>query len=250
MRVIGQFGEAFDRHIIQAKVQNGVHHARHRGARARADGNEPRVLGIAELLARDLFGFGERGVDLILDVLGDHLAVRIVAGAGLGGDGEALRNGQADAGHFGEVRALAAQQLAHVGVALFEQVDVLCHVICFSFRDWIGFVKRRTSESFAVIRLIILYRPKNGKSGKAEFCELTGKRAKQMKNRRGRSPRRHWLRFCQLTQVIRSRRSRQATRSVSKSLAVAEKIYVPPVPLTYTCTRYRSVYSPVFAGSI
>ena len=54
----------------------------------------------------------------------------IVLGAGLGGDGEALGHRQADVGHLGQVGALAAQQLAHVGVAFAEQVDVFfAHVV-------------------------------------------------------------------------------------------------------------------------
>ena len=42
----------------------------------------------------------------------------VEVGADLGGDGEAGRHRQAEIGHFGEVRALAAEQIAHVGLAL------------------------------------------------------------------------------------------------------------------------------------
>ena len=53
----------------------------------------------------------------------------MISGAGFGGNGEALGNRQADVGHFGQVGALAAQQLAHGGVAFGEQVHVLLHDI-------------------------------------------------------------------------------------------------------------------------
>src|SRR3712207_8551733 len=42
------------------------------------------------------------------------LAVLVVPGADLGGDGEARRDGQADAGHLGEVGPLAAEQVPHL----------------------------------------------------------------------------------------------------------------------------------------
>jgi hypothetical protein len=44
-------------------------------------------------------------------------------GAGLSGDGEALGDGHADVGHLGQIGALAAQQIAHVGVALGKEVQ-------------------------------------------------------------------------------------------------------------------------------
>ena len=55
----------------------------------------------------------------------------VVVGADLGGDGEAGRHGQADAGHLRQVGALAAEQVAHVRAALVvagaEAVDPLGH---------------------------------------------------------------------------------------------------------------------------
>ena len=41
----------------------------------------------------------------------------MVLSAGLGGDGEALGNGETDVCHLGEVSALTAEQLSHVGIA-------------------------------------------------------------------------------------------------------------------------------------
>ena len=40
--------------LVQTEVQDGIHHARHGCARTGADGNEKRILEIAELLAGDL----------------------------------------------------------------------------------------------------------------------------------------------------------------------------------------------------
>ena len=65
------------------------------------------------------------GQDLGKDAVIDLLAVLIILGAGLGGDGEALRHGQTDVGHLSQVGALAAQKFTHVGVAFREQVTIL-----------------------------------------------------------------------------------------------------------------------------
>jgi hypothetical protein len=44
-------GEADHRRVVEAEVEDGVHHARHRHARAGADRDEQRIGGVAELLA-------------------------------------------------------------------------------------------------------------------------------------------------------------------------------------------------------
>ena len=60
----------------------------------------------------------ERRLDLRLEVLRIGLAVGVIVGADLGGDGEAGRHRQAEIGHLGKARALAAEQVAHLGRAL------------------------------------------------------------------------------------------------------------------------------------
>ena len=67
---------------------------------------------------------------LNLDVGIDLTAVLIILSAGLGADGEALRNRETDVGHLSQVCALTAEQLTHVCVTLGEQVAILlvCHV--------------------------------------------------------------------------------------------------------------------------
>ena len=116
-----------DRHhvLVEAQIQDGVHHAGHGGPCAGADGNQQRILVIAELLAGDLLHLLDIFHDLGHDLVVDLAAVLIVLGAGLGGDGEALRHGQTDVGHFRQIGALTAQQLTHLCVALCEQVTIL-----------------------------------------------------------------------------------------------------------------------------
>ena len=134
VRVVGLLGQALDGHVVQAQVQDGIHHAGHGSASAGTNGNQEGVLFVAEFLAGDFFGLGQSGIDLLNDFIVDLLAVGVVTGAGLGGHGEALRHRQTQIGHFGQVGALAAQKLAHVGVAFFEQVHILCHCVSFSSR--------------------------------------------------------------------------------------------------------------------
>ncbi len=49
--VTRRLGQALGGFVVQAQVEDGVHHPRHGGTRARAHGNQQWVLGIAELLA-------------------------------------------------------------------------------------------------------------------------------------------------------------------------------------------------------
>ena len=80
---------------------------------------------VAEFLAGDFFHFADIFHDFSLDLIVDFAAVLVVLGAGFGGNGEALRNRQAQVGHFSQVRALAAQQFTHFAVTFGEKVNIL-----------------------------------------------------------------------------------------------------------------------------
>ena len=125
MRVVGQVRQTHNRHVRQAQIQNGIHHAGHGGTSAGADRNKERILVVAELLAGHLFGLRQSSINLLDDIVTNHLAVGIIPGAGFGGDGEALRHRQTYVGHLCKVCTLAAKQLAHVAVAFGEQVYIL-----------------------------------------------------------------------------------------------------------------------------
>ena len=114
--------------FVQTEVQNGVHHTGHGCTRAGTDGNEQRILLIAELLAGDLLHLADVGHDLRHDLVIDLATVFVILGARLRADGEALGYGKPDVGHFRQVCALTAEQLAHVRVTLGKQVAILfCH---------------------------------------------------------------------------------------------------------------------------
>ena len=56
---------------------------------------------------------GQRRLDLVDEIGRIGLAVGVIIGADLGRNGEAGRNGQAQIGHFGQIGALAAEQVLH-----------------------------------------------------------------------------------------------------------------------------------------
>ena len=122
--IAGALGEALDGLVVEAEVEHGVHHARHREDGAGADGEQQGLGRVAEHLAGELLESVEMILDLLFETVG-ILAVGGVVDAGLGRNGEALRNGDTKPGHLREVGALTPQQGLHAGIAFGEIVDVL-----------------------------------------------------------------------------------------------------------------------------
>ena len=75
-------------------------------------------FGSPSLAPIDFFDLGERGGDLGLQLGRVGVVLLVVVGADLGGDGEARRHRQPEARHLGQIGALAAEQVAHIGAAL------------------------------------------------------------------------------------------------------------------------------------
>ena len=123
--VAGLGGQTLDHLVVQAQVQDGVHHAGHGGTGAGTHRHQQGVGHVTELLAGDLLHLADVFVDVGHDLLVDLAAVVVILGAGLGADGEALGHRHAGVGHLGQVRALAAQDLAHVLIAFAEQIKIL-----------------------------------------------------------------------------------------------------------------------------
>ena len=112
------FGETVDGVVVETEIEHGVHHARHRGARARAHRHKERLFRIAEFGADRCLDIGERGGDLFLQIGRIAVVMRVEIGADLGRDREAGRHRQAKIGHFGETRTLAAEQIAQIALPL------------------------------------------------------------------------------------------------------------------------------------
>ena len=86
------------------------------------------------------FDFGERDHHFIQHACRELLAFVVIGITGLGRDREAWRHGQAGVGHFGQVRAFAAQQIFHRGVAfgfaIGEQINIfLRHYFQYLLKD-------------------------------------------------------------------------------------------------------------------
>ena len=132
--VAGLRRQGVDGLIVEAEIEHRIHHARHRGARPGAHRNEQWIFGITEDLSGQLADMRQRGRDLRLQVIGIALLVGVIVGADFGRDGEPGWHRQAEIGHFGKVRALAAQQIFHIrfafGLAVAEGVDPLRHHAC------------------------------------------------------------------------------------------------------------------------
>ena len=114
--------------VVQTQVQDGVHHTRHGCTCAGTNGNQQRVVQIAELLAVDLFHLLDAVHNLCHDLVADLAAVLIVLCAGLSCDGETLRYRQTDAGHLSQVCTLTAEEIAHGHVAFAKHINpFVCH---------------------------------------------------------------------------------------------------------------------------
>ncbi len=135
--VAGDFRQRLHGHVVEAEVEHRIHHAGHRGARAGAHRDEQRIVGVAELAAGDARDVIERILHLSFKLLRIGLVVGVEMGAELGRDGEAGRHRQAEVRHLGKVRALAAEQVAHVGRAfggaVAKGVNPLGHIGELSF---------------------------------------------------------------------------------------------------------------------
>ena len=126
--IAGQLRQGSPRLVVQSKVENGVHHPRHRELRARTDRDEQWALGSPKLLSRHLFDPGHRLENLRPDVVGDLLSGPIVGGTGFGRHGEARRHRQSRAGHLGQPCPFPTEQVLHrarsLGHSIRKQIDV------------------------------------------------------------------------------------------------------------------------------
>jgi hypothetical protein len=132
--VAGLLGEALYGLVVEAEVENRVHHAGHRLSRAGTDGDEERVDGIAQLLAHGLLEAGEVLGDLGLEAVGVLALVLVVRGADIGRYREARGYRNAEVRHLGEVSALATELFLHLSVAFGLAVAEIVHVLDLSHR--------------------------------------------------------------------------------------------------------------------
>jgi hypothetical protein len=115
--VVALLGQPAHRVVVEADVEDGLHHPGHRELRPRPHADQQRVLGLAEPPTHRLLQGAQVAVDLVVQAVG-HVTLLEVGPARVGGDREAGRDRQLHARHLGEVRALAAEEALHVGFAV------------------------------------------------------------------------------------------------------------------------------------
>src|ERR1017187_8751021 len=124
--VLRERREALAALVVEAEVEDRVHHPGHRHRRTRAHGDEQRIPRVAEALLRGSFDRREAALHLIPQSRRQLPAAFEERVAGRGGDGEPRRDGKARVQHLREAGAFAAEQRAHLrvafGLAAGEQV--------------------------------------------------------------------------------------------------------------------------------
>ena len=127
--VAGLLGQALDGRVVQAEVEDGVHHTGHGLARTGAHGHEQGIFDVAELFAGDLLKALDVCEDVRLDLRIDLAAVRIVLRAGLGRDGKALRHRHAGRSHLRKTGAFTAERIAHRSLVTAERLTSFAEII-------------------------------------------------------------------------------------------------------------------------
>jgi len=124
--VRGVTDEPGEGRLVQAEIEDGIHHAGHGQGAARAHGHEQRVLGAAEALARGLLE-ARHVRPYLVHRPGRQAAVTVgeIGQAGLRGNHEPGRHVEADPGHLAEVGALAAEEHLVPAVSFRERVNPL-----------------------------------------------------------------------------------------------------------------------------
>ena len=125
--IAGGLRQTLHRLIVEAEIQDRVHHARHAVAGTRTHAQQQRIVHVAKLLAGLFFEHFDVGGDRFFEPLGKLLARVVVVDADLRCDRKAAGHRQADLGHLCQVGSLAAEQGLHraVAVALLsaEEID-------------------------------------------------------------------------------------------------------------------------------
>ena len=80
-----ELGQTFNSVVIQAQIQNRIHHPRHRRPRARAHRHQQRIGGVAEFFACQLFNMANPARDLRIHIFGIGFVIFVIGGADFGG---------------------------------------------------------------------------------------------------------------------------------------------------------------------
>ena len=127
-RIAGCCSKCLYYFFIQTKVQDGIHHTRHRSSCTGTNGYKQRIFLISELLSCDLFQLCHSLHDLSHDLIVDLSAILIVLSTSFCCYSESLRNRQAQACHLSQVGTLATEKVSHVRITFGEHIHPFCHL--------------------------------------------------------------------------------------------------------------------------
>ena len=113
----GSLSQSLDGFVIQTKVQNGVHHARHGNAGAGTNREQQRVIGIGKFFAHDFFNTGNGFLNLFFQVCRIGVIIVVIISANFGCYSKSGRYGQANDIHFCQVGTFTAEEISHAGIA-------------------------------------------------------------------------------------------------------------------------------------
>ena len=141
--------QALDGHVVQAEIQNGIHHAGHGGPGTGPDGHEQGVLRVAETGVHDGLDLRHRLPDLLVQVRRIPAIVIVVVGAYLRGYGKARGHGNPQVAHLGQVGPFAPQKRPHVHGSFRLAAAKVVHMFRHNASILLYFVKRCTAGRFA-----------------------------------------------------------------------------------------------------
>ncbi len=119
VRVVGFLDHAFSHYIIEAEVEDGIHHTGHGSACAGANADQQRVGRVTEFAVHQGLDVLDSCQYIIVEEFHDFLlAYLVVLVANISCDGESGRNRNTDKVHLCAVSAFTTQFGAHRGVAL------------------------------------------------------------------------------------------------------------------------------------
>ena len=132
-RITGMGGQRGYSFIVQAKVQHRVHHAGHRGARARAHRHKQRRIRIAKGDAQRRAHLLQRRAYFGAQRVGQLPVMLIEIMADIRRQGKSRRHWQTKAAHFSEICPLTAEQFRHASITFGRAVSELINPpVCFA----------------------------------------------------------------------------------------------------------------------
>ena len=109
--------QRLDRFVVQAQIQNSIHHTRHRNARTRPHRNQQWVIHICEFFTHNRFNMCNTCMHLIHQIRRICFVVVIVICTNVCCDCKPRWHRQTNQIHFGQICAFAPQQITHICAA-------------------------------------------------------------------------------------------------------------------------------------